>query len=286
MTWLVLALVHLSLTLAALRPGLASSQRLLAVTLVVIMPLAGPVLALMCRLVRGGAPAIGAGRHRLQLRRASVAEVRDLGQLPPLLDRVMSADAEERHAALSTVSAAPDREAVALLRWAVDHGSREVALDAALALEELDLRRAEQLAAATCAFEAAPSFERALAAADAAASGVTTGTAADAGAAVLVARARGLYEQALELAPQRWREVAEARARLELAAGEPSTALELIDGLIGDGGDGADLARARIDELRGAAAFAARRFELASGSIRIPAQATPARTERLDDRTT
>ena len=82
-------------------------------------------------------------------------------------------------------------------------------LAARLALEELDVRREARLEAATRALTAAPSFDRAVAAGDAAASGVLCGMVDGAAATALARRARGYYQQAIALAPLRWAELAD-----------------------------------------------------------------------------
>ena len=172
----------------------------------------------------------------------------------------MSPDAPERLAALVALSNPGDATAIALLRWTLDHGTTEMALDAALALEELDRRREARRAATRRALDEAPSFDRALAAADASADAVLTRFADGPSLAVMVVQARDAYQVALGLAPERWAEIHERLAHLELAAGFPGLALDHLSLLAAT--PGADLTR--LLELRDRAAFAARRFELVS----------------------
>ena len=260
MRWLAILLAtQYPLGALLLRRPMARSRRALAAALVVVVPIAGPLLALLVRSVRGvGAPA------ELELwqpepQHLSALEAHRLGELPPVLERLLSSDAAERLAGLVSLSSSADAAAVSLLRWTVDHGPSEVVLDAALTLEELELRRERQLAAAQEALEAAPSFEHALAAAEAAASGIVSGIADAASVPALATLARQSYHQALALAPERWLELEPQLARLELATHHPEVALALVLAMVArlDGGP-----TEALRQLQDDAAFAARRFDL------------------------
>jgi hypothetical protein len=257
MTWL-LALVAFQLLGVAfvVRPGVGSSRRLLGAVVALMVPVAGPLLAWLVRYGRGQGTVPPSELRPAGRARVLAASVRRLSHLPPLLDRLMSPDAPERLAALVALSTAGDATAIALLRWTLDHGTTEIALDAAVALDELDLRREARRAATRRAFEEAPSFERALAAADAAADAVLNRLGDGPGLAAMAATARSAYQIALGLAPAGWDGVHERLARLELAAGFPETALDHLSRLAD--APGADLTR--LAELRDRAGFAARRF--------------------------
>ena len=258
MMWLILLFAQQSLVLLALRPGVPRSRRLLAAVLVAVVPIAGPLLALMVRRARGGGMALSSEPVEASSSCEWAADVRRAGELSPPLERLMSSDPEERLAALVKLSVSADVAAVALLRWAVEHGTREVVLDAALTLEELDLRREKRLDAARRTFLAMPTFEHALAAAEAAAYGVLTGLADDASVLALATQAREFYQRALELEPLHAMDIEERMARLELAAARPAAALEILDRLAArQGPAGAQ----RLLPLRDEAAFAARRFD-------------------------
>ena len=260
MSWLLLAgCVQLCGFVIGVRAGVSFSRRLLAATLGLLVPAAGPLLAWVVRSTRGGGCALGPEEARLHTRRISAGEVRRQAELPPLLERLMSTDPAERLSALVAVSSLDDALAIALLRWTMERGSAEVVLDAALTLESLDLRREERLERARRELAGQADFESALAAGDAAASGVLSGMADIASVPALAREARAAYELAVTLSPGRAHDVEERLVRLELAASRPEAALEVITRLAGRVSGEAAL---RVRALRNQAAFAARRFEL------------------------
>ena len=244
---------------------------MLAGVLLMVVPVAGPLLAWLVARVKGGGLMRPEEDPRALKYAERTTELRRAGEMPAAIERLMSTDAEERLGALVRLSTAADATAVALLRWAIEHGSREVVLDAALTLEELDLRREKRFEAAREAFEEEPTFERAFAAAEAAAHGVLTGLTDDASVPALASQARALYLLALDLDPEKDQEraldVEERLARLELAASRPAVALEILTRVSERHGE---KAKSRLAQLIEQAAFAARRFDL----LRLPTRAT------------
>jgi hypothetical protein len=241
----------------ALRPGPSSSRRLLACALVTLVPVAGLFLAYLVRRVRGGAIAIEPDAEK-PARRLTVVDVTRLGETPPVLDRLLTGDPAERLEALVALSSAGDADAVAVLRWALEHGPSDVVLDAALTLEEIELR-AESRAAIAREMLGSKDPALAIAAADAAAFPVLHGIADAASAPLHAEQARSYYNLAREWAPEQSTAIDEKLARLELAAGCPRAALEILDRLICETDD-----LDRITQLRDDAAFAARDFDLLS----------------------
>ena len=213
-----------SIAIAA-RPGVSGSRRALAVTLALMLPGLGLVLAEMVRRIRG----VGRGAE-LEVREAvtrplTAEEVRALADQPSALDRLMSLLPEERLDALVRLACANDANAITLLRWTVQHGSREAMLEAALTLEELDRQRARLLDEAARAFEERPSFSTAVAAGDAAMIGVHNGLADRAMLPTLAERARAWYRYAQIVDPTRADKLDAGLALLEggvRAAAEPS----------------------------------------------------------------
>ena len=144
MLWL--ALVAVPWVALAFRPGVSASRRALATALVVLVPLAGPLLAMLVRRIRGGKVALEPQREEPR-RRPAPADVNRLAELPPVLERLLAEDPAERLAALVHLSSVGDLAAMAVLRWTIEHGPSEVVLEAALTLEEIDLRGEAQAAA-------------------------------------------------------------------------------------------------------------------------------------------
>jgi hypothetical protein len=225
----LLALFLLPTVAYAARPGVSSSRRVLAGALALAVPVAGVVLASLVRRLRGGAlelePELETPRPRLSLSDAS-----RLAEQPPIIDRLLAGDPGERLNALVALSSAGDANAVAVLRWAVEHGPPEVVLDAALTLEELELRCEARLAAATAALTAAPSpcASLALDVAHAAEAMVLNQLADAALAPRLVEAARDAYARALAWAPEHGAEIKRGLARLEACVGHRAVTLHTI----------------------------------------------------------
>jgi hypothetical protein len=263
MMLILLTLIQLAFIPFILGAKITRSRKLLALVLCLVVPLAGPLLAFIVARARGGRvltldqldPGIAS--------RGAFAQMRRSADLSASLEKLMSPVAEERMGALVKLSMAADARAVAQLRWAIEHGTREVVLDSALTLEELGLRSEKGREAALKHLESSPSFTTAFAAAEACAHGVLTGLADDASLPQLANQARELYLQALQLDPLRANEVEEPLARLELAAARPGEALAILERLMGRQ-DKAGAIGQRLRQLRDQAAFAARRFDLLS----------------------
>lgn len=205
----------------AARPGVSGSRRALAVALALLLPGLGIVLAELVRRLRGEGG--GAEMHTRETthRQLTREEVLALADQPSALDRLMSLLPEERLDALVSLACANDANAITLLRWTVQHGSREAMLEAALTLEELDLQRARLLEEAARAFEERPSFATAVAAGDAALAGIKNGLADRAMLPTLAERARAWYRYAQVVDPARGAELEDRLALLESGAHEP-----------------------------------------------------------------
>jgi hypothetical protein len=141
--WMVLGAAHLGVGTLALWPGMSGSRRLLATTLCLTVPLAGPVLALLVRATRGAGALVvdDEEAESWAAPRPSPDEITMLADLPPIIERLMSPDLGERQLAMLQLIDAGDVESVRLLHWVVEHGAPEVVLEAALALDELDRRK-------------------------------------------------------------------------------------------------------------------------------------------------
>ena len=234
----------------------SSNRWFLGVTLALTIPVVGPLLALLVIRTQGTNQIeqdLDAQRTppRHQTYPAAIARA---GGMPPLLDRLMSPDRELRLSALEALSWRSDRDAVDLLRWTIKHGLPDAVLDAALTLEELELHWQRRFDEAVEASESSPSFETCIAAADLAIEGLESGIADPAISAGLVAVARASCDRAAGLDPSRADDVGLRRARLELAAGDPTTALEICNAIIRAGASVSHDLR----DLRARARFAVR----------------------------
>ncbi|HUH04510.1 MAG TPA: hypothetical protein VML75_21085 [Kofleriaceae bacterium] len=210
------------------------SRRRLVVALSVGVPIAGPVLAVMAARVRGVGKLIEPGDLGDPRRDSGEAgQIRRMGELPPLIERLLSINSSDRQSALVTLAAQPDARAIQILRWAVEHGPPESVLDAALTLGELDLELEHSLKIAERAASERPTYDNLVDAGDLLAQAIHSGLADPVIVPNLAGRARTWYERAVPLAtPEQRAELDERRARLELCAGRPAAAAELLEQLI------------------------------------------------------
>lgn len=197
------------------RRGASPSRRALAVTLVTMLPGVGLPLALLVRGIRGSGTGAEPPSLTAPQRELTRDEVLGLAEQPCALDRLMSVLPEERLDALVSLASASDANAISLLRWTVQYGQREAMLEAALALEELDVQRSRRFEDATRAFEQQPTFSTAVEAGDAALAGIANGLADHATLPTLAERARDFFRYALTVEPEREAELAPRLALLE-----------------------------------------------------------------------
>ena len=153
-------------------------------------------------------------------------------------EALLVADADERRAILSTLSRRPDRNAIDLLRWALASPHPDLAVEAALALEDIGATFDATLAAQRAALEQTPTFGGALAVADVITDAVEAGVADAPLVPALAREARQCYLRAADLDPARADVVAIGRARLELAVLRPDSALDAIDRALPTAGAG------------------------------------------------
>lgn len=139
--WPMAAVSHgLAAWLVAALPRARPSSRWLAAAAVLTVPIAGVAIA-MSAATRGRGLAAALRRRPAALRpRLTAAALRRLaGALSPC-DALASGDADERRSALSTLGRREDPEAIALLRRAVAGRDPDLALSAALVLDEIGER--------------------------------------------------------------------------------------------------------------------------------------------------
>jgi hypothetical protein len=217
---------------------LSGSRRALAVALALALPLSGVFVA---------ACALGT-RRRAGLVGATVVEN---GESPTLdaacfktiaealspCEVLTALGDEERRATLAALTRRGDAAAVNLLRWLTTE-SPDMAVDAALALEELTMRFDAGLESRRAELGQTPSaalaFDAGVFIADAMASGLVDPVMLEARAR----EARQCFALATQLEPTRAEEVTLAWARMELTAMRPDVALQLVEGALERAGGG------------------------------------------------
>jgi hypothetical protein len=256
-----------ALVLAALLHALAAlllvvaatptrSERTLAAVLALAVPLFGVVLGALAlatasrgELTRapGDAEAAGAAARPP----LDPEEVRRMAEALPCCEALLAGSPEERRAIMAALTRRADADAVALLRWALGIADAELAVEAALALEELSATFETDLEQARLAMRERPTFDGALAAGETVARAVDAGVADPSLVPSLAREARGFFDEATRLAPERRDTVALVRARLELAVLRPDSALACIDAALGAANDGgrADLLALREEAV-------------------------------------
>jgi len=223
------------------------SERALMAALTFTLPVLGAPIAMIALGTRrrgevGQVPA----REAPEAPSLTVADVRRLKEGLSAGESLMSGSPDERSATVGMLTRYPDAEAIALLHRALAVGGADVAVEAALALEELSAQLEASAAAAHEELDGHPGFERALADADMLALAVHSGLPNAFLINPLVADARRGYEQAAALCPQRLPEMAHRWVRLELDALCPDRGIAVIDRAIAVGGRGFTALRAQV----------------------------------------
>jgi hypothetical protein len=242
-TLLAAAALHVSalLPIVFLR-ALSRSEKALAVALVLALPLFGGLLAVLA-LEHGNGDLISDLAQAPPL--AAETAGADFGRLAaalPSCEALSAGTVEERRAIIATLVRQSDAEAVALLRWALGAADPDLAVDAALALEEMTASFDARLAACRDALAAAgnadpsrgapppalPAAEAALATAELITHAIDVGVADPALVPALASEARQDYELAAATSAHP-DAIAVGRAQLELSALRPDSALACID---------------------------------------------------------
>ena len=127
-------------------PRAPSSRRLLCMAGALAVPFAGLGVAAVVLLTRGRGSAAMERRLEARGREAlTVVAMRRLGGALSTCDALVCGDEEERSAALSALARRADPEAMALLRWAAAGRDPDLALSAALTLDEISERAERRL---------------------------------------------------------------------------------------------------------------------------------------------
>ncbi len=164
-------------------------------------------------------------------------ELRRLGEALPTCEALLAGGVDERRAIISTLTLRADAGSVALLRWALGAAHPDLAVEAALAIEEMTASFEARLGILRKSLGAGSSRD-AMEAAELATDAIEAGLAEAALVPTLSHEARGYFAAALTADPSRAATIAIGRARLELAVLHPDAALEAIDEVVAAGGDG------------------------------------------------
>ena len=239
---LLTALLHLAaLVPSALAPALPRSERLLGAAYAFAIPVFGAPLAAISLGTAGHSELVEADPTALPAAAEAprAEELRSLGEALPTCEALLAGSSDERRAIIATLALRADAGAVALLRWALGAANPDLAVESALAIEEMTASFEARMDDHRKALAATPSRpDEALAAAELATDAIEAGLAEPALLPTLAHEARGYFSAALAVEPTRAAAVAIGRARLELAVLRPDAALEAIDEVVLAEGDG------------------------------------------------
>lgn len=218
-------------------------RRDIAIVLSVAMPVVGPLASAWIDGIEGsGGTELLADREPVTYRMNGSEIAKRLVESLPPCEAIVSADVDARRATIARLAERATADDIAILRWARNLDSSEVAVEAAMALEEIAQRFEDQLRAAEDPRDLVIAISQA----------IVTGVIDPALVGKLVSDARTSY--AMVARPDV--ELVLARARMELAARQPRIALGVLKTLIATSTD------PRLLELHTEAAYAARRFDL------------------------
>lgn len=225
--------VHAGVTAAGwllLRPG---SRRELAIAWVATLPGVGALVALVGIDLRGEGDLRQFDRGQPPERPQNPLALAQLAASHvPTCEQLVSGDAEERRAALGALTERGDADAIEILRWSLRQNDGELALEAALALEELAARHEQNRIDSRRRLAEQPSFAHALAAGDVLLDAIRTRLVEPELVPNLAAEAREHYEKAARLDPAQAGLLVERRARIELYALRPAAALRLLEAVV------------------------------------------------------
>ena len=239
--WLTGALHLAALVPIVVAPALPRSERLLGAAYTFAIPVFGAPLAAISLGTAGHSELVEADPTALPAAAEAprAEELRSLGEALPTCEALLAGTIDERRAIIATLALRADAGSVALLRWALGAANPELAVESALAIEEMTASFEARMDDHRKALAATPSRpDEALAAAELATDAIEAGLAEPALLPTLAHEARGYFSAALAVEPTRAAAVAIGRARLELAVLRPDAALEAIDEVVLAEGDG------------------------------------------------
>jgi len=254
-----LTLVVQLLTGVAIVSVIRHERQALGAAVAIAMPIIGPLATAWLDHQRGlgGGGLLGEPAEPEQtVDGADVA--RRLVSCPPPCEAIVSGDIDSRRAAIARLADRANADDIAILRWARTQADPDVAVEAALALEDIGERFDQRIAAARAIAKQDSTAEHHAAIVQAIADGVIAGFIDAATAGKLPAAARAHHDMAVLLDPALISSLAVPLARLELATDHAHDALALLEPVLATA---APLTE-DVVELYNEAAYAARRFDL------------------------
>lgn len=242
-SWFLMAggLHVLAIGAAGFPVGATRSQRALMTAFTLAIPLFGTAVAVLAIGIRRRGQTVEAPPiEPRETHNPTAADIHRLTNALSACESLMSGSPDERSATVAMLARHPDAESIALLRRAVAGGDPDLAVEAALALEDLGAHLDATAAAARKELEGNPSFDRVRADADALAEAIHAGLPDPQRILPLVADARRGYETAAALRPDQLPDLARRWVRLELDALCPDAGLAVLERAEAQGGAGAD----------------------------------------------
>jgi hypothetical protein len=227
-----LAIMMLLLTGAAAVPMalLATRERrTLAVLLVLVVPMLGPLASAMAIVARGrGGEELIHDPAARSKRIDGAGLARTLTRALPACEALVSGDAELRRATISRLAGRANAEDLTVLRWARTRPDAELAVEIALAFEDIGQRFENKLGQARAEAGANPSYATHHTLIRVIADAILAGIVDAPLIAKLASEARIHYDAAVAIDPDRAQELLATRARLELAVGRPEQVIVLL----------------------------------------------------------
>lgn len=230
-------------------------RRGLAAALSLTVPVVGPIAATLAASVSGHRARELLRGPQPEPRRIDGHEiVNALVDAVPACEAVLSPNAEVRRSCLARLARRANASDIAILRWARAQSSGDIAVEIALALEDVVARFESRAADARRAAAVSPGYDAHAHAFRVLVAGICNGAVDEPAVESLAKEARHHHEAARAADGDRARELLADRARLELAVDQPGQVIEMLAPFAGDG---------ELAPLFEQAAYAARRFELA-----------------------
>ena len=257
---LVLAVVMQAVA-GAVVAWMATPQRRVLIWLVALsVPVIGPLASMYIDSERGRG-----GAELLEDPTAEAPTIdgieiaRRLTQALPPCEALVSGNVDARRATITRLSQRAKGEYIAILRWARNQRDSELAVDAALALADLEQRFELRLRTARASVAASPCYATHASLVTTICDGVLAGIVDAPIVTKLVSEARRHHLEASVADPEAARELVVPCGRLELAARRPDLALALAKRALSRS------ANPELVHLYSEAAYAARRFDLVPG---------------------